>query len=226
MMHRAMIGLCLVMGLGCGSPPPTFTPTFAVTFITESDPGVPLAGVEVFANGESQGVSGDSGLLQSILRGEEGAAVEISYRCPETHRDAEEVETLRLARFEGLDPSESNGLQKRLRCAPRQRRAAFVVRTNGQVGIPVFLGGRQVTRTNQRGVAYFALRSRPEEEFQIKLGTDDNPNLRPQNPTMTFNLGDGDEVFVFDQQFEVRNTTMRAARRRPSRSRIRRIRRL
>lgn len=103
-----------------------------------------------------------------------------------------------------------------LQCAPQARTAAFVVRTNNKVGIPVILNDREVARTNATGVATFVQPSDPNREFRIVLQTNSHPRLSPSNPYQVFTLGDRNEVFVMDQEFEEAPapTVMRRRRRR------------
>ena len=41
------------------------------------------------------------------------------------------------------------------------------------------------------------------DDFDLVLGTQDNAALRPQNPFASFVVKERDEVFVFDQRFEL-----------------------
>jgi len=225
--QSAVLALLLV-ACGGGSSQQAQVPTYPVTFVTEADPGVPLPGVHVVANGMDVGESSDLGIVQTTLRGDSGAEVAIEYTCPDGHRQPGEPEILRLQHFQGLEGSRH--MQLRLRCPPMQRSAALVVRTNGKSGLPVYLDGTEVTRTNAQGFGVVVFRSEPDVAYQVRIGTDDNPNLRPQNPIQTFHLADRDDIFTFAQEFEEDDPSPRRRRRvrrptRPSMS-IMRIRRL
>lgn len=220
---RVSVLLGVVSALvACGAEPPP--PQHPVSFYLEADPGDELAGVEVFANGQSIGVSGDTGMLQALLTGTDGAAFEISWTCPEGHRAPEGTQSLRLREFQQLDPEAESGLSMTLGCPPTNRSAAFVVRTNGQANIPVLVNGEEIARTGPSGVAHVVLDAEPGTAFRVQLATVDQALLRPQNPSQTYTLGDADDVFVMNQDFESAEPPRRV-RRRPRR-RTRRIQRV
>ena len=204
----------LLLALGCGAQQEAPPPTFSVTFTAESDPGVPLEGVLVKANGNEIGQSDEDGLIQTMLRGPEGAGVQITYECPEGHRQPEEAKTLRLNRFASLDPSARTGLSMKLSCLPNERQAAFVVRTNGHADLPILINGQEVARTNEAGVAHIIRDAAPQSVFRLKIDTSGNERMRPQDPYTQFQLGDRDDVFVFAQDFEVEEPPRRRRRRR------------
>lgn len=223
-------GASLVLALtalgltACGGQPPS--PQHPVSFYLEGDPGTELAGVEVFANGQSIGVSGDTGLLQAVLEGAEGAAFEISWTCPDGHRQPEDTQSLRLREFEQLDPEAESGLSMTLGCPPTDRNAAFVVRTNGREGLPVMVNGEELGRTGSTGVAHIVLAGAPGSTYRVQLATADQALLRPQNPSQTYTLGDADDVFVMNQDFESAEPPRRVRRRSNRRRRPRRIQRV
>ena len=177
-------------------------PTFSVTFTTESDPGVLLAGVEVFAGGRSIGVSGAEGIVQTVVRGPDGSSMPITYTCPEGYVAPEAPVALHLQPLERLDPEHDVGLTMRLPCRPSKRRAVLVVRTNDPTDLPVVVDGQELGRTGPRGVAHIALTGDPGTEYRVRIDTSAHEALRPENPVRTFALHDADEVFVFDQTFE------------------------
>ena len=188
--------------VACGRAGPPPVPSFPVTFVAEADPGVPLAGVTVKANGQTQGQTDAHGIAQASLRGQTGAAVSIEHECPEGYRADGETQTLRLHRFRGAGEGVTTGLQMRVQCVPTTRRIAFVVRTHDRPNLPVVLDGREVTRTNELGIAHIALRSAAGRSFRLQLNTEAEPNLKPPNPSMNFTAADRDDVFVFDQVFD------------------------
>ncbi|MCB9623308.1 MAG: hypothetical protein H6723_08200 [Sandaracinus sp.] len=227
--RNAFVVLLTSLLLGaCGGPqlPQQQTATFSVTFNAESDPGQPLEGVVVKANGREVGRSDAFGLVQTMLRGPEGAGVQITHECPEGYTQPTDPQTLRLHSFRSLDQSARGGLSMALPCVPTERRVAFVVRTNGKADIPVRINGEEVARTNAAGFAYVVRNSAPGATFRVSLDASGQPDLRPQNPpAQQFTLGSRDDVFVLSQQFEVE--APRAAprrRRRPRQEPIRIIR--
>ena len=114
---RILTVLAMIAGVSscAGSQGPTSS-SFAVTFTTESDLGLPLGGVIVSANNAGVGSSDSDGVVQTMLRGPDGAAVQITYECPEGHRQPESAKVLRLHRFQSLDPTAQAGLHMLLTC--------------------------------------------------------------------------------------------------------------
>ncbi len=199
--------------LACGGTQGPTTSSFAVTFTAEADQGVPLDGVVIAANGSAVGTSDEDGLVQTMIRGPEGTEIQIHYECPEGYRPTEESKTLRLHHFQSLDPTVQAGLHMRVNCIPEQRRAVFVIRT-GQPNLPILLDGQVVARTNELGVAHVVREATPNTSFRLKVDTSGNPRLRPQEPGMQFVLAAHDEVFAWDQHFEVERPRRRVRRRR------------
>lgn len=212
-MRNAVISPVFFALLACGGQTGPAASSFAVTFTTESDLGLPLAGVAVSANGNNVGASDEDGVVQTMLRGPDGAAVEITYACPEGHEQPEGPETLRLHRFRALDPEAQAGLHMLLSCPPASRHAAFIVRT-GQPNVPVLLNNEVVTTTNEAGVAHIHRETTRGETFHLKLDTTINERLRPEEPYVEFELGQHDEVFTWDQQLTL--APERRAPRRPT----------
>ncbi|MEM9068501.1 MAG: hypothetical protein AAGE52_08340 [Myxococcota bacterium] len=208
----------VVLALGCGGPQQSTVSSFTVTFATEADEGVPLSGVAVSANGANVGASDDDGLVQTMLRGPDGAEVQITYECPEGYHQPEGAKTLRLHHFQALDPTVQTGLHMNLGCVPLQRQAVFVVRT-GKADLPVLLDGQEVARTNEAGVAHIIRTADANTDFRLKIDTTGNPRLRPQEPGMQFRLEGHDEVFTWDQSFEEERAPTRRRRRRRRRPR-------
>ncbi len=227
--NRALLPIFVGVLLGCGGPqlPQQQTATYSVTFTAESDPGQPLEGVVVKANGREVGRSDAFGIVQTMLRGPEGVGVQITHECPDGFDPPGAAQSLRLHNFRSLDQSAPrSGLSMTLPCAPTQRRVAFVVRTNGKADVPVKIDNAEVARTNAAGYAYVVRMAPPGTSFRVSLDPSGQPNLRPQSPpARQFTLGARDDLFVVEQEFEVENPrpTRRRRRRRPEPIRIIRI---
>lgn len=214
---RALFALCFAL-VAC-SPPPPPPPSFAVSFFTEADPGVPLAGVKVQVNDNEVGVSGPEGLVQTFVRGPIGTKVSIGHECPEGYRPATGGSSLQLRRLKKTSTPEARGLELRLNCLPLERVAAFVVQTENGNGFPVLVNGKKAGRMNKDGLAHVSARGEPGERIQLTIDTSSNPKVKPQNPVKQFTLPDEDTLLFVMQEFKL-------PRKKTYRRRIRRIRRV
>jgi hypothetical protein len=88
-------------------------------------------------------------------------------------------------------------------CPPTNRTVVVAVRADGGGNLPVLYLGREIARTDGSGAAHVMLKLKPDESFDLVLGTTENASLRPQNPFASFAVKERDEVFVFDQKFEL-----------------------
>jgi hypothetical protein len=60
-----------------------------------------------------------------------------------------------------------------------------------------------VTRTDAAGAASIALEVAPGSQFAVALDTGGRQDIKPINPSKLFVVSTQDEVFLFDQKFEV-----------------------
>ena len=187
----------------------------AVSFVVESDPGVRLPRARVTVDGDPAGESDSNGIVQTKIRAVPGQRLMIQHQCPAGHAAPSEHRVLRLRRFEGLDGFEPPPMEITLRCVPTERIAAFVIKAENGPDLPVLLNGESVARTNGSGIAHFSTRHAAGTDFKVVLDTRDHPHLLPQLPTRLFTLTDAEEIFVFEESFEVRNEPRRRTHRRP-----------
>ena len=191
-------------------PPPRYPFSFTAT----SD-GVRLGEVAVAVNDMVIGTTGDDGVLRSDLTGPEGQPVLVNAHCPDGYRSPEQPQQVTLRQVASLDPAvQGLGIEVSFQCPPEFRDAVVVVRTHDQAGLPVFVDGTEVTRTDGSGVAHIHRRMTPRAQFTVLLATAANPRLRPQNPSLSFTIPDQDAVFVFARQF-TQAAEPRRGRRRP-----------
>lgn len=166
----------------------------------EGDPGVPLSGVPVKVDGDLIGLSDGNGRLRTVLASLPGSVVRISLECPEGHRQSKEAKTLRIRRYEDRAPTAP--LRVVLRCRPRLRIAAILVRTENQAGVSVLVDGDLAATTNDLGIAHVSRSVPPGTELLVELDASQRSRLRPRRTSRVINVADFDEVFVIDQQFE------------------------
>lgn len=222
--RMTLVGLAIaattVLG-GCEEedvPPPRYPFTFTAHADNE-----PLAGVTLMVNDTPIGETNAEGVLSRDLTGPEGARVSIQARCPEGHRspDAPQVHTLR--RVLSLDPAaQARGIETPFSCPPEMRDAVVVVRTGDIAGLPIFVDGTEVTRTDASGTAHLALRMAPQSSFEVRIATNlVNERLRPSAPSRPFTVPDADTIFVYDQTFEEEAPPRRRRRRRAASAPVR-----
>jgi hypothetical protein len=190
----------------CEEPPPP--PVFPITFVAEADPGTPLAGVTVTVAGAPPAVTAADGTVRLELSGDEGTSVPVSATCPEGHRTAPALSPIVLRTTVGVGGAPAPGLRVSISCPPSIRHGVVVIRAGGtgtasRAGLPVMIENRQVAVTDTSGVAHVALDMAPGQSFQVLLATATvSPNLRPQDPQLTFVFPDSDEIFAFDENFD------------------------
>ncbi|MEM9190063.1 MAG: hypothetical protein AAGF12_12845 [Myxococcota bacterium] len=202
----------LVAGVGCEEEQPP--PVYRITFTADAD-GEPLRGVSITAGNRALGETDRDGELKADLPGLEGQAIPITAQCPEGHRTPESLPMLTLRTFRSLDPAaNARGIEVNIDCPPSERQAAVVIRAAGQANLPVLLRGRELTRTDENGVAHVLLTLEPNSSFRLELDTTSVPDLQPQSPGASFTLADADQIFLYDQPFQVKQR-----RRRPRRPR-------
>ncbi len=190
-----------------------------LTFIVESDPGIPVQGATVVVNGDQVGATDERGALSVEVAAKPGGPLRIGHRCPRGYRDADAPKVLRSREFKGI-AARVLPIEVTLRCRHESRLAVFVVRAEGLAGLPVLLDGREVARTNDAGVAHFSVRGAPGTDFVLKLDTNAHPRLTPQFPSHQRRLADADQIFVVTQTFDTRR---KARRKRPRPPRITKI---
>jgi len=210
--NRLLVVVCVVVVASCEGGH-EMTRMFAVAFVVESDPGTRLGGVRVALDGQPIGQSDSHGLVRARIFRLPGERLVVTHECPEGYEAPVEAKRLRLRRFVGIEGSELPVLEVRLRCDPTTRVAAFVVRAKNGADLSVLFNGRIVARTNHLGVAHFSIRARAGSDHAVELDTRAHPRLRPQSPTRLFTLPDANEIFVFDQSFELKSESHRRRRR-------------
>ena len=207
------IAWALLVVAGCGeeAPPPTYTLTFRAT----ADGEDPVRGVTIATEDTVLGETDATGILRIRFQGKEGTAIPITVACPESYDTTDPDITLTLRRVVALGTEQAGTpeLRRDIDCVPRQRTSVLIVRARGRAGLPVLVDGEQRAVTDDGGVAHLVFASAPGREVTVLISTEDQPRLRPQNPSRTFTLPDEDDFLWMDQPFEEQR--IRRRRRRP-----------
>ncbi len=197
--------------VSCSEPPPP--PRFLVTFLAESDPGHPLAGVVFHGPKGPLGTTSEDGKVSVAIRGREGTTVSFRVECPSGYVAQQERIDVKLTRLLGAVPGEQQGLRVSVRCPPAERSLVVAIQAKGGSGLPVEVDGRDVTRTDQDGIAHLLLRAPPGRRFVIRLDTTERERLRPKSPSRVVSIADYDKITVFSQPFEEKRKRRRRRRR-------------
>ena len=186
--------------MGCERFDPPPPPPQTVVIRVNSDPGKPLKGADVLFGGSKVGVTNADGAAEIKLAGRDGEVFDVNIACPkgfESPKAPVQVTLHRLAEA-GKRPEYT------VQCPPKTRTIVVAVRADGVADLPVTLLGREIARTDRSGAAHVVLTLEPGEQFELVLDTSDEKfeKLKPQNPFMSFSVGNRDDIFAFDPKFE------------------------
>lgn len=171
---------------------------FSVVVRVESDPGEPLAGARLDAQGAQLGVSDARGEVALALPGKAGDVFTIETRCPEGHRPPSTPLSVVLRPI--VEPKSP---EFRVLCQPLARRVVLAVRAQHAAGLPVRYLGKEIARTDAAGAAHALLSAAPGDTLTVTLDTSGpgSARLMPQNPELKIVVPERDEIVVFDQTF-------------------------
>jgi hypothetical protein len=181
-------------GMSLDPPPP---PPFKVAISVEGDPGRPVSGAIVSRNDKKVATTGVDGLAELSLNGADGETVDAKISCPDGHTSPAKPISMRLARTrDGRAPI------FKVSCPPTQRRVVVAVKAENGANLPVVYLGKVITHTDASGAAHFALEAAPGDQFQVTLDTS-GQKLKPPSPSKPFTVAGNDDIFVFEQKFDV-----------------------
>jgi hypothetical protein len=183
--------------IGCSALEPVPPPPLEVVVRVNGDPGQPIKGAALLFNGQKVSTSGDDGVARLKLTGKDGESFDVAVSCPDGFQSPSKPIQVVLKRLADDKKPEYD-----VACPPTVRTVVVAVRADGGANLPVLYLGREVARTDTAGAAHVLLKLKPDEPFDLVLGTTENASLRPQNPFASFVVKDHDDVFVFDQRFE------------------------
>lgn len=183
----------------CSALEPVAPPPLEVILHISSDPGRPVEGAAVLFNGQKVSRSGADGIAHLVLTGRDGESFDVTITCPDGFQSPVKPLQVMLKRL--ADPTKKPEYE--VTCPPTTRTVVVAVRADGGPNLPVMYLGREIARTDASGAAHVMLKLKPDESFDLILGTSENARLRPQNPFASFAVKERDEVFTFDQKFEL-----------------------
>jgi hypothetical protein len=183
--------------VSCQQPAPPAP--FQIFVRVEGDPGRPVEGASVVHQSKVVGTTNGEGRAMLTFPGVEGDVVVVQVACPEGFQSPSTPLNLRLNRL----ADKSKVPEYSTACPPTLRRVVVAVRAENGPNIPVVYLNREITRTDVSGAAHLALHVAPGSQFQVWLDTKDRKDLKPQRPAKLFVVGQQDDIFVFDQKFDV-----------------------
>lgn len=197
----ASLALFALFASGCNTaqlePPPP--PPFKATILVEGDPGFPVAGATVTRDKKLLATTAATGRAEIVLDGPDGQTVDAEIRCPEGLTSPAKPISMRIARNTGS----SAAPEFRVACPPKTRHVVVAVKADNGPNLPVTYLDKVIAVTDASGAAHFAVDAAPGTQFQVGLDTGENPRLKPASPTKPFTIGQSDEIFVFEQKFQV-----------------------
>jgi hypothetical protein len=195
----AACALLVVSTFGCAAK--TTDDRFEISLRATSDDALALAGA-TFATGKSNlGKTSTSGIVNVHLRGAEGQTLPLTVTCPSGYESSGELSPLRLTRTRRVGEAVAQPLTVEANCIRKLRDVVLVVRTENASNLPVLVDGKPAATTTD-GTAHLLLQlDRDVRQVSVTLDTTDQPKLRPQNPSRTFELHGKDTVLVMSQAF-------------------------
>jgi hypothetical protein len=191
--------LLLVSIFGCGSK--TIDDRFEISLRATSDDALPLAGAKFATSKSNLGQTSGSGVVNVRLRGAEGQTLAVAVTCPSGYESSGELPPLRLTRTRRVGEAVAQPLAVEATCIRKLRDVVLVVRAESAPNLPVHVDGKPAATTTD-GMAHLLLQlDRDVRQVSVTLDTTDQPKLRPQNPSRTFELHGRDAVLVMDQSF-------------------------
>jgi hypothetical protein len=175
---------------------------FVLEFLVTSDDGYALVGSGIATGKSSLGITGSDGRLRVELEGTDGQLLPISVNCPPGYTSPDKVEPLRLARTRRVNEVTFQATHFESTCIRKVREIVVVVRAEAGSGLPIQIDARPAGTTDADGIAHVLVRAdRNVKALNLTLDTSAHRDLRPKNPSRTYELAGNDAVLVFDQAF-------------------------
>ena len=116
-----------------------------------------------------------------------------------------------LRRLVGVDVAEYS-----VQCPPKSRTAVIVVRAQNGPNLPILHLGRQVGTTDGSGAAHLVFEREANAQLELKLDASGaSPKLRPSEAVASFTVHPKDDIYLFDQKFEVISQPIRRPKKPP-----------
>ena len=190
-----------LLATGCGGKDSAAVSTrFASEFHVTTDDGDALAGAVIAAGEARLGTTGPDGLLRADIAGAEGQSIPVTVSCPEGLTGPDQAPPLRLTHTRRVNLSGYQPMRTEAVCQRNVRDLVLVVRAVGGAALPLQVDGRPVGATDADGIAHVLVRAdRKVKSLNVSLDTSGHQELKPRNPSRTYELAGNDRLLVFDQ---------------------------
>ena len=204
MNSRTIMGAIALVGLGnAGCSGTTSQPEgsrFTIEFQVTNDDGDALASAAITAGKWRLGTSGPGGVLKAELSGAEGQTLPILLECPDGFTGPDRPAQLRLTHTRRLNLNGYQPMHYEAVCQRNVRDIVLVVRAQGGAGLSLQIDGKPAGITDADGIAHVLVRAeRNLKSLNVSLDTSAHQELKPKNPSRTYELAGNDAVLVFDQ---------------------------
>lgn len=175
---------------------------FDIAFRGVTDDGDALAGVAFRTGDRLLGITNGSGTLGVSLKAPEGQTLPVTVTCPGGFASPDTVPPLRLthSRLVAEQSADRSPLSFLATCTRETRDVVVLVHADHGDTLPVLVDGRPVTITDANGVAHVLVDfGRDVRSFEVRLDTSERRDLKPANPSRTFELTGRDAIVLFEQ---------------------------
>jgi hypothetical protein len=198
---RALVLLALGASFGCNGRRQL---PYPVHVSVKADGRVPVPGAQLSMQGQLLGTTNQAGEIDTQLRGFEGDRLSLKLTCPDGFAAKPAESPIVLRSMPGLGNEDRRLLLHDVACQPLKRDAVIVVHASGAgASLPVKIDGAPVGQTDGLGYGHFHVRTDPGARFEVAIDTSANGRLTPQNPHEVFQIDQKDDLFVFEQRFQL-----------------------
>jgi hypothetical protein len=203
--------------VACSALDPVVPPPQEIVVRVTGDPGQPLEGATLQYSGKQLAKSDGNGVAQFKLDGKDGDSYDLQVSCPSGFLSPSKPLQVRIKRL----ADDTTKPEFDVSCLPTSRTVVVAIRAENGPNLPVLHLGKEVSRTDGAGAAHVMFTMKPHESINLVLSTQGTDRLRPQNPAASFTVRESDDIFIFDQKFELEKKKV-VSPRQPGPVRIRR----
>jgi hypothetical protein len=196
----ALGGVCTLACSGARAPTTDEAAShFRFVVQARDEAGQVLADVQLRNGDTVVGHTDANGRAEFKLTGSEGQLVDLAVGCPPGYSAPAKPITLGLRHLSEHSPAP---VFETL-CVAELHSVLVGVRAELGSNLPILYLKQRVAQTDAEGVAHFLLRVAPSQTITLTLDTAREPQLRPQNPTLTFVAPERDEIVLCEQLFSL-----------------------